>query len=220
MMTKPQQIEYKALVAEIIARAAGRSRLMVAITGAPAAGKSTLAAALCDKINAFSADHPAIVVPMDGFHYDNAVLDARGHRARKGAPHSFDAAGFKTMLSRLKTGDGEVAVPLFDRVMDLARAGAALVTEQHRIVLVEGNYLLLNQPVWRDLHCYFDISITLQVPFPILEQRLIQRWLDHGANYEAARARALANDIPNAQTVVEQSFPAEFTLQTDFVLQG
>ncbi len=220
MMTKPQQIEYKALVAEIIARAAGRSRLMVAITGAPAAGKSTLAAALCDEINASSADHPAIVVPMDGFHYDNAVLDARGHRARKGAPHSFDAAGFKTMLSRLKTGDGEVAVPLFDRVMDLARAGAALVTEQHRIVLVEGNYLLLNQPVWRDLHCYFDISITLQVPFPILEQRLIQRWLDHGANYEAARARALANDIPNAQTVVEQSFPAEFTLQTDFVLQG
>ncbi|WP_439273114.1 nucleoside triphosphate hydrolase [Pseudochrobactrum sp. HB0163] len=219
-MTKPQQIEYKALVAEIIARAAGRSRLMVAITGAPAAGKSTLAAALCDEINASSADHPAIVVPMDGFHYDNAVLDARGHRARKGAPHSFDAAGFKTMLSRLKTGDGEVAVPLFDRVMDLARAGAALVTEQHRIVLVEGNYLLLNQPVWRDLHCYFDISITLQVPFPILEQRLIQRWLDHGANYEAARARALANDIPNAQTVVEQSFPAEFTLQTDFVLQG
>ncbi len=212
-MTEPERIERAALVAEIIARAAEHSRLIVAIAGAPAAGKSTLAAALCDEINAISADHPAIVVPMDGFHYDNAILDMRGDRPRKGAPHTFDAEGFKVLLLRLKTDSGAIAIPVFDRAMDLARAGAALVTEQHRIVLVEGNYLLLDQPAWRDLRRYFDVTVALQVPFDLLEQRLIQRWLDHGAEYEAARARALANDIPNAQTVVEQSFPAEFILQ-------
>ncbi len=213
MMPETPVIKREALAAEILARAKGRERLIVAIAGAPAAGKSTLAEALCQKINALSAAQPSVVVPMDGFHYDNAILDARGYRARKGAPHSFDADGFRALLSRLKSETGDIAIPVFDRSMDLARAGAAMVTAQHQILLVEGNYLLLDQPVWCDLRQYFDLSIFLQVPLPVLEQRLIQRWLDHGADYEAARARALANDIPNAQTVTEQSGKADFILQ-------
>ncbi|HWD14639.1 nucleoside/nucleotide kinase family protein [Pseudochrobactrum sp. sp1633] len=212
-MSDAQVMKREALAADILARAKGRHRLIVAIAGAPAAGKSTLAEELCHDINRLSAAQPSIVVPMDGFHYDNAILDARGYRARKGAPHTFDADGFKALLARLKNEDGDIAIPVFDRAMDLARAGAAMVTAQHQILLVEGNYLLLDQPVWRDLRQYFDLSIFLQVPFSTLEQRLIQRWLDYGADEHAARTRALANDIPNAQTVVEQSQPADFILQ-------
>lgn len=214
-MTETPVIKRAELAAKILAsREAKRpTRFIVAIAGAPAAGKSTLAEALCAEINALSASELCAVVPMDGFHYDNAILDVRGDRARKGAPHTFDAAGFKSLLLRLKQEDGDIAIPVFDRAQDLARAGAALVTSQHQILLVEGNYLLLDQPVWRDLRQYFDLSLFLNVPFSTLEQRLIQRWLDHGADVDAARKRALSNDIPNAQTVTQQSCPADFILQ-------
>ncbi len=214
-MTETPVIKRAELAAKILAsREAKRpTRFIVAIAGAPAVGKSTLAEALCAEINALSASELCAVVPMDGFHYDNAILDVRGDRARKGAPHTFDAAGFKSLLSRLKQENGDIAIPVFDRAQDLARAGATLVTQKHQILLVEGNYLLLDQPVWRDLRQYFDLSIFLDVPFATLEQRLIQRWLDHGADAEAAKKRALSNDIPNAQTVTQQSFPADFILQ-------
>lgn len=214
-MTETPVIKREELAANILAsgQVKGQARFIVAIAGAPAAGKSTLAEALCAEINALSASELCAVVPMDGFHYDNAILDVRGDRARKGAPHTFDAAGFKSLLSRLKQENGDIAIPVFDRAQDLARAGAALVTQKHQILLVEGNYLLLDQPVWRDLRQYFDLSIFLDVPFATLEQRLIQRWLDHGADAEAAKKRALSNDIPNAQTVTQQSFPADFILQ-------
>lgn len=209
-----QIINRKALLAEILARATTQKRLIVAITGAPAAGKSTLAEELAREINSGDgAETTAIVVPMDGFHYDNMILDARGHRARKGAPFTFDVDGFSALLARLKNADHDLAIPVFDRTMDLARAGADIVTPEHRILLVEGNYLLLNQPEWCDLKQYFDLSIFLKVPYPTLEQRLIQRWLDHGADYASAQTRALANDIPNAELVMEQSLPADFILQ-------
>lgn len=214
-MTETLVIKRTELAAEIMARVQvkAQGRFIVAIAGAPAAGKSTLAEALRAEINALSASELCVVVPMDGFHYDNAILDARGDRARKGAPHTFDAAGFKVLLSRLKQENGDIAIPVFDRAQDLARASAALVTLQHRILLVEGNYLLLDQPLWCDLQHYFDLSLFLDVPFATLEQRLIQRWLDHGADMGAARNRALSNDIPNALTVTRQSYPADFILQ-------
>lgn len=214
-MTKIPVLKRAELATKILAsREAKRpTRFIVAIAGAPAAGKSTLAEVLCAEINVLSAAELCAVVPMDGFHYDNAILDARGDRARKGAPHTFDAAGFRGLLSRLKQENGDIAIPVFDRAQDLARAAAALVTPQHQILLVEGNYLLLNQPVWRDLRQYFDLTLFLDVPFATLEQRLIQRWLDHGADMDSARKRALSNDIPNAQTVTQQSCPADFILQ-------
>lgn len=209
-----RNIDRNGLLDEILARSADGKRLMIAIAGAPAAGKSTLAEYLCHKINAQSgAEQPAIVVPMDGFHYDNLILDARGDRARKGAPHTFDIDGFAALLVRLQSNTHDVAIPLFDRALDMARAGAALVTRQHGIVLVEGNYLLLNQPSWRDLRSFFDLSIFLDVPLPVLEQRLIQRWVDHGAELSAAKARALTNDIPNAQFVIQHTQEAEFILR-------
>lgn len=213
MISGAQIIKHEALIGQVLTRATGQSRLIVAITGAPAAGKSTLADELCQQINIKSGADCAVVVPMDGFHYDNIILDARGHRSRKGAPHTFDVDGFSALLARLKTAKNDVAIPVFDRAMDLARAGAAVVAPQHQIVIVEGNYLLLNLPQWRGLTQYFDMSVFLEVPLDILQQRLIQRWLDYGADYEMAKTRALSNDIPNAELVIQFSEYADFVLQ-------
>lgn len=181
-------------------------RLRIAIAGPPGAGKSTLAEALVARLN---RDGPqAALVPMDGFHLDNALLRKRDLLQRKGAPETFDAAGFLHLVQRLGT-EPEVVLPLFDRVLDIAVAGAAEVTAETRIVVVEGNYLLLDAALWDQLAPFWDLTVFLDVDREELERRLIQRWLDHGHDPSAARARALSNDIPNARRVLAESRPAD-----------
>jgi pantothenate kinase-related protein Tda10 len=119
-----------ALAPRILAAAEGRARVLVALAGPPGAGKSTLAAALA------AALPGARVVPMDGFHLDYAVVDAGGLRARKGAPETFDLPGFRHLLTRLRA-EAEVAIPVFDRAADMARAGAAVVAAADRILIVD-----------------------------------------------------------------------------------
>ena len=186
----------------------GQGRVLVAIAGPPGAGKSTTAEALAAQIAG------AVLVPMDGFHLDNAVLTARGLLARKGAPETFDAAGFSTMVSRLR-GQDEVVIPVFDRSRDIAVAGARVIGPDARVLLIEGNYLLLDVAPWRDLAPFWDVTIAIDVPIAVLEARLTQRWLDHGLNEVAARARAMGNDIPNARRVVAGSRVADVILRQD-----
>lgn len=200
------------LVSAILARAADTKRLVVAIAGPPGAGKSTVSATLCAAINARDPD-AAVVVPMDGFHLDNAILDARDMRKRKGSPPTFDCAGFEVMLRRLREGGEDIVIPLFDRKLDLARAGADIVKADQRILLVEGNYLLLDQAPWNRLEPLFDMTVFLQVDRLELENRLVQRWLGFGYNVGSAQARALSNDMPNADLVLEHSRPADFILK-------
>ena len=181
-----------------IAAQDGQGRLLVAIAGPPGAGKSTLAEDLADQIEG------AVVVPMDGFHLDNRVLEARGLLPRKGAPETFDAVGFAVLVSRLR-GEDEVVIPVFDRSRDIAVAGARVIGPEARVLLIEGNYLLLDEAPWRDLSRHWDVTIGIEVPVEVLEARLIQRWRDHGLDEDAARVRALGNDIPNARRVVAGS---------------
>lgn len=186
-------------------------RLIVGIAGAPGSGKSTLAQQLESKLDELldEREESAVVVPMDGYHLDNVILDAHGSRSVKGSPSTFDVDGFVNLIARLRVpSDRAVYVPVFDRSADLARNAAQEVNTTHSIVLVEGNYLLLEREPWSELGQMFDMSIMLDVPFNVLEQRLIQRWLDHGHSAEEARTRALANDLPNAQVVVAESTAA------------
>jgi len=190
-------------------------RSMVCIAGPPGAGKSTLAEALCESLNQLHGDGSVVVLPMDGFHLDNGILDSRGHRDRKGAPNTFDVEGFAAVLSRVRTGGRDVMIPIFDRAHDLARAGARVIGASHQCILVEGNYLLLNQAPWSELSKLFDYRIALDVDVTVLTRRLIQRWLDHGMEEAAAVIRAEANDLPNARFVAAHRLQADCILRTD-----
>lgn len=185
------------------------NRYLVGIAGAPASGKSTLAAELARRLNA--QGRKTVVVPMDGFHLDNAILDARGLRPRKGAPETFDAPGFLRLVYALKSGE-EVFAPLFDRTRDIAIAGAVAVPPAARVVIVEGNYLMFNEDPWLELADLWDVSVRVDVAMPELRARLIQRWLSLNHSPSVATRRAEGNDIPNAQRVIDRALPCDFDL--------
>ncbi|MFT5743843.1 MAG: pantothenate kinase [Paracoccaceae bacterium] len=187
-------------------------RMMVAVCGAPASGKSTLAAEVARRLT--SQKCSATVVPMDGFHLDNRLLETRGVLGRKGAPETFDADGFVHMVRRLRAG-GKVAIPVFDRSRDIAIAGAEIVPAECDVILVEGNYLLMKTEPWAQLGPLWDLTVMLDVPMADLRGRLIHRWLSHGLSSPAATRRAESNDIPNAQAVIDQSRAADITLCRD-----
>ena len=180
-------------------------QLVVAIAGAPASGKSTLAGDL------LLALKDAIILPMDGFHLDNAVLADRDLSERKGAPQTFDVAGLRHMLERLRGGE-EIIAPVFDRELDVARAGAVVISPEHDIVLVEGNYLLLNEAPWQGLHSFWDMTVMMDVPREVLRERLLHRWLGHGLGTEKAHAKADNNDMPNAEKVLTGSIKADLVV--------
>jgi pantothenate kinase len=190
--------EIASIAAAIFKRAAGTQRFIVAIAGPPGSGKSTLA----ERLHEVLPEDKSAVVAMDGFHFDDAVLNGRGLRPRKGAPETFDYAGFAALLRRIRDAEPEIAIPVFDRSMELSRAGAAIVGSDIKFILVEGNYLLLDEEPWSALSGLFDFSIFVDVPRPELERRLMGRWRGHGKSDDDARAWIASNDLPNVERVL------------------
>lgn len=193
-----EDAEPEVLAGRILSAPRSRRRRLIALAGAPASGKSTLAETLAVALT--KAGCVTQVIPMDGFHLDNRILTERGILDRKGAPESFDAAGLVQLCKRLGDED-EVVFPVFDRSRDIAIAGCGLVTAQSDTIIVEGNYLLFDTPAWRPLVQYWDVAIRLDVSRIELRQRLIRRWLDHGQTMDEAVARTEGNDLQNADTI-------------------
>lgn len=201
-----------ALADEIVTRTGNRDRCIVAVAGAPGSGKSTTCETLQLELEKrLSTSVP--IAPMDGFHFDNEILHERGLYARKGAPQTFDVDGLSGILARLSaTPATDVLVPVFDREYDLSRACARVIDAKSRVVLVEGNYLLLNASPWSDLRHYFDVTVMLQCDAAELRERLMNRWRDLDYPEAEASAKVEQNDMPNAETVIAQSIAADICL--------
>jgi len=213
-MAQPSAITSVGALADRVATAsAGRSRFVVALAGPPGAGKSTLASALQREL--IERGETPVIVPMDGFHFDDALLGPRGDLPRKGAPHTFDAGGYAALLRRIRDTSGdEIAIPVFDRDLELSRAGARLVTRSHRVIITEGNYLLLEERPWSGLAPLFDMTVMVACDVDLLRERLVGRWTGHGHDRASAQARASDNDLPNAELVMRASRPADTTYLT------
>ncbi|WP_213959848.1 MULTISPECIES: nucleoside/nucleotide kinase family protein [unclassified Variovorax] len=173
--------------------ASGRRRLL-GLVGAPGSGKSTFAAALQAAFG-----ERAQVVPMDGFHLANVELTRLGRAERKGAPDTFDQAGYGTLLERLRSQDDDeiVYAPEFRREIEEPVAGAIAVLPQTQLIISEGNYLLH----WHTIAPLFDEVWYIDVDEALRHERLVRRHEQFGRSPEAARAWVAATDEPNARLI-------------------
>lgn len=194
-------------------RALRGDRVIAAIAGAPGSGKSTLAEKLVGKLNARQPGMAA-VLPMDGYHYDDLYLVPAGLRPRKGAPMTFDVGGLYHTLKRLRARDeDEVAVPVFDRKIEIARAGARLIPKDTPVIVVEGNWLLLNQAPWDRLRPMFDVTVMVEVPEHVLRARLRGRWERLGLSEAEIVEKLEENDLPNGRWVRDGSVAADHVIR-------
>jgi pantothenate kinase len=177
--------------------ATGERRLL-GLVGAPGAGKSTLAQALLEALG-----DTAQVVPMDGFHLANVELQRLGRAARKGAPDTFDAAGYVALLRRLREqAPGEtVYAPAFRREIEEPIAGAIAVHPATRLVITEGNYLLLDEGPWAEVAGLLDDCWYVEVDDALRRRRLVERHVRFGCDQAAARDWVEHTDEPNARRI-------------------
>lgn len=194
-MTPVLPTEFRARLDALLANG---GRRLLGLVGAPGAGKSTLAAALLEALG-----DAAQVVPMDGFHLANVELARLGRAARKGAPDTFDAAGYVALLRRLRQQGAQETVyaPAFRREIEEPIAGAIAVHPGTRLVITEGNYLLLDEAPWAEVAGLLDDCWYVEVDDELRRQRLVERHMRFGRDLAAARAWVEQTDEPNARRI-------------------
>jgi pantothenate kinase len=184
-------------------------RFLLGISGAPGAGKSTLADRL---VSVLGAD--AIAIPMDGFHIATAALPTSRHLDRRGAIDTFDVSGFLTLMTRVRDDTEDVVyAPAFDRRIGEPIAGMIPVTQQHRIVITEGNYLLSREPGWRELRALFDETWYLELASEVRLARLAARHIQFGKSPEAGWAMASGSDEENAKQIASARDHADVVIR-------
>ena len=191
------------------------TRKLVAIAGPPGSGKSTFADWVVGELNRSNPAF-AVVLAMDGFHYDNVVLEQMQLLPRKGSPNTFDVGGLENTLYRLvKKPYTEIFVPVFDRDLEVARAGAREISKETKCIIIEGNYLLSSSSQWNRLTNYFDLKILIEVEYSILEQRLRSRWEGYKLTEEEIQHKLYVNDLPNGEFVYSTSADVDIVYAQD-----
>jgi pantothenate kinase len=199
-------------LARVEALLADGRRKLLGLVGPPGGGKSTLAEALLGALPG-----RAVVVPMDGFHLANDELARLGRASRKGAPDTFDAAGYVALLHRLRNPQhGEtVYAPEFRREIEEAVAGAIAVPWQLPLVITEGNYLLLDDGPWRQVRAQLDEIWYIDTDDLMRRDRLVQRHMRFGRSLDAARAWVAHTDEPNARLIAATRHRADVQFTWD-----
>jgi pantothenate kinase len=194
---------YQQRIAQLLS--SGERRIL-GLVGAPGAGKSTLAHAL-----ATQWPNAVQVVPMDGFHLANMELERLGRKQRKGAPDTFDAFGFIALLKRLRTQDSDEVVyaPSYERSLEEGVAGAIAVQPSTQLIVVEGNYLLLNDSPWNQVQALLDETWFVDVPQELRVGRLTQRHQQFGRNAQEAADWVQHTDEPNARRIEAERVKAD-----------
>jgi len=187
-------------------------RSILGITGAPAAGKSTYAEQLTAKL--IADGHRVALVPMDGYHLAQSVLEERGLADVKGAPQTFDGYGFVALLRRLKEApDEQIWAPRFDRGLEDSIAATIGVAPDVTLVVTEGNYLLLDEIPWATVRMLLDQCWYVEVPEQLRRSRLETRHRLYGRSPEEARERTYGTDERNAQLIAATAPAADAIVQ-------
>jgi pantothenate kinase len=183
---------------------------LLGLAGPPGAGKSTLAARIVA-----AAPVAAVAVGLDGFHIGQGQLEQLGRSDRKGAPDTFDAGGYWVALRRIQEQSAPVFVPRFDRMVEASLAAEILVQPEHRLVVTEGNYLLVDDEAWRPVGALLDECWYLEVDDAARRRRLVQRHIDHGRSPAAAEQWVARSDDFNADLVARTRERADRIIAID-----
>ena len=187
-----------------------QQRYLLGIAGKPGAGKSTFTEFLKSQI----ASQSIAILPMDGFHMSNEKLVELGRRDRKGAPDTFEIEQFANTLQEVKSGHGQsIRFPVFDRESESSIQDAGLIAPNTTLVVVEGNYLLLEQGEWRSVRTIFDETWYLETPEELRLERLIARHIRYGKTPQEARTWALGSDETNAQIIGATANLADYIVE-------
>ncbi|KAL3647796.1 hypothetical protein CASFOL_008764 [Castilleja foliolosa] len=202
---------------------------IVGLCGPPGAGKSTLASSVATRVNELWAQRSscfdsqvespeiATVLPMDGFHLYRHQLDAmkdpKEAHARRGSPWTFDPERMLKCLTKLRN-EGSVYAPSFNHGVGDPVEDDIFVSLQHKVVIVEGNYLLLDEDVWRDISSIFDEKWFIDVDIDKSMQRVLKRHISTGKPLDVAKWRIDYNDRPNAELIIKSSKNADLIIKS------
>lgn len=203
------ELFYEPLAEKLLAASSPDSRLLVAVAGPPGSGKTAFATTLVGVLDALSGRDIAVAVGLDGWHYTNEYLDSHivmrhgeavSLRQIKGAPESFDVQAVHQWLSEVRDRE-RLTFPVYSRALHEPLPELGQIQESHEIVVMEGNYLLLDEAGWRDLGDAFDIRVFVTAPRGVLVKALRERHLRGGKTADFTERQIRQVDLPNARRV-------------------
>ena len=208
-----EQLErvYGPIAIDIMRRLGTRPRIVIAIAGAPGCGKSAITLTLASLLNVFTRPGLATVIGLDGWHYPNAYLDNhwvlhRGESLRlrdiKGAPETFDVETFKRQLLQIRQ-TGQAKFPIYSRKAHDPIPNSGQVTLANRVIILEGNYLLMDEDPWRQLLPQYDMRVFIDAEEDVFTHALAERHLRGGRSPEQIEKQLLRVDLPNAARVYD-----------------